>query len=320
MIEIKNDFKEFSNKDRDLLGAVLFAVTKTNEVYKVDLESNAVVELRNMILDVLDGIVNNEDMSFMDISAVDDRKDVVCVYDEGLALPEDLAEIQARLNNESNLEDMDFTQIQMNDIKMFIVHTGIDIDRLYLYQFVSNVNIYGRDKFFFKKDKHRLMRIDDDMVRITSKIHMAQLGDKLAIFELEQFEKIFKFHDVIKQEATSCMNKIQEMQLIENIEDFKSIVNDAKFTRKIIRAIRNSPVIKLGISNKQIIDFCMNYKSIAGKLKLNDDKDKLILDTKKSKDIFLNVMLDNFLSSELTKLYYESRAKDEIISDSEKES
>ncbi|EEW9939843.1 DUF4868 domain-containing protein [Campylobacter jejuni] len=315
MSEIKNNFIDFLNIDRNLLGAALFAITKTNEVYKVDLESNAVIELRNMILDVLNGIVNNEDMSFMDISTVDDRQNVVYVYDDGLAFPEDLAEIQAKLNNESNLEDMDFTQIQMSDIKMFIVHTGIDTNKLYLYQFVSNVNIYRRDKFFFKKDRHRLIRIDDDMVRITSKIQMAQLGDKLAIFELEQFEKMFKFHDVIKQEAASCMNKIQEMQLIENVEDFEDIVNDVRYARKIVRAIRNSPVIKLGISNSQIIDFCMNYKSIAGKLKLNDDEDKLILDTKKSKNIFLNVMLDNFLNSELTKLYYESKAKDEVISD-----
>lgn len=315
MSEIKNNFIDFLNIDRNLLGAALFAITKTNEVYKVDLESNAVIELRNMILDVLNGIVNNEDMSFMDISTVDDRQNVVYVYDDGLAFPEDLAEIQAKLNNESNLEDMDFTQIQMSDIKMFIVHTGIDTNKLYLYQFISNVNIYRRDKFFFKKDRHRLIRIDDDMVRITSKIQMAQLGDKLAIFELEQFEKMFKFHDVIKQEAVSCMNKIQEMQLIENVEDFEDIVNDVRYARKIVRAIRNSPVIKLGISNSQIIDFCMNYKSIAGKLKLNDDRDKLILDTKKSKNIFLNVMLDNFLNSELTKLYYESKAKDEVISD-----
>ncbi|EAK8023393.1 anti-phage protein KwaB [Campylobacter coli] len=315
MIEIKNYFKEFLDKDRDLLGAALFAVTKTNEVYKVDLESNAIVDLRNMFLDVLDGIINNENISFMNISAVDDRKDVTSVYDEDLALPEDLAEIQTQLNNENNLKDMDFTQMRMSDIKMFIVHTGIDTNKLYLYQFISSVNIYGRDKFLFKKDKHRLIRIDDDAVRITSKIHMAQLDDRVVIFELDQFEKIFKFHNVVKQEATSCMNKIQEMQLVANIEDFENIVNDVRYARKIVRAIRNSPVIKLGISNSQIIDFCMNYKSIAGKLKLNDDKDKLILDTKKSKNIFLNVMLDNFLNSELTKLYYESKAKDEVISD-----
>ncbi|HED6594369.1 TPA: DUF4868 domain-containing protein [Campylobacter coli] len=268
-----------------------------------------------MFLDVLDGIINNENISFMNISAVDDRKDVTSVYDEDLALPEDLAEIQTQLNNENNLKDMDFTQMRMSDIKMFIVHTGIDTNKLYLYQFISSVNIYGRDKFLFKKDKHRLIRIDDDAVRITSKIHMAQLDDRVVIFELDQFEKIFKFHNVVKQEATSCMNKIQEMQLVANIEDFENIVNDVRYARKIVRAIRNSPVIKLGISNSQIIDFCMNYKSIAGKLKLNDDKDKLILDTKKSKNIFLNVMLDNFLNSELTKLYYESKAKDEVISD-----
>ncbi|HEB7547812.1 TPA: hypothetical protein RZH76_001766, partial [Campylobacter coli] len=117
MIEIKNYFKEFLDKDRDLLGAALFAVTKTNEVYKVDLESNAIVDLRNMFLDVLDGIINNENISFMNISAVDDRKDVTSVYDEDLALPEDLAEIQTQLNNENNLKDMDFTQMRMSDIK-----------------------------------------------------------------------------------------------------------------------------------------------------------------------------------------------------------
>ena len=185
MIEIQNDFKEFLNKDRDLLGAALFAITKTNEVYKVDLENNATYELRNMFLDVLDGIVNNENVSFMNISAVDDRKNAVCVYDDGLDLPEDLIKIKDKIENELDLTLINFDQIQMSDIKMFIVHTGINSDKLYLYQFVSNVNIYGRDKFFFKKDKHRLIRIDDDMVRITSKIHMAQLGDKLAIFELE---------------------------------------------------------------------------------------------------------------------------------------
>lgn len=41
------------------------------------------------------------------------------------------------------------------------------------------------------------------------------------------------------------------------------------------------------------------------------------LDTKVSKDFFIKVLMDDFLTSQLTKFYYDSIAKDALISEAE---
>jgi hypothetical protein len=41
------------------------------------------------------------------------------------------------------------------------------------------------------------------------------------------------------------------------------------------------------------------------------------LDTKVSKDLFINLLMDNFLTSELTKFHYASIAKDSVENETE---
>ena len=49
-----------------------------------------------------------------------------------------------------------------------------------------------------------------------------------------------------------------------------------------------------------------------GKFKYSEDGLTIRLDTKKSKDAFIMLMNDAFLHSELSKRYYEAKAKDNI--------
>lgn len=58
-----------------------------------------------------------------------------------------------------------------------------------------------------------------------------------------------------------------------------------------------------------MIEFIKNHPITKSKLKLNGD-DKLILDTKISVEVFLKLLDDDYLQSELTKLLYDSRSKD----------
>ena len=46
--------------------------------------------------------------------------------------------------------------------------------------------------------------------------------------------------------------------------------------------------------------------------KLRYDSGKFVLDTKVSKNLFIKLLNDDFLTSELTRLYYDSIAKDNI--------
>ena len=52
-------------------------------------------------------------------------------------------------------------------------------------------------------------------------------------------------------------------------------------------------------------------------MKYNDSQTKFHLDTKVSKNLFIKILNDDLLTSELTKLYYDSLAKDDIIVEEE---
>ena len=62
-------------------------------------------------------------------------------------------------------------------------------------------------------------------------------------------------------------------------------------------------------NGKEAVEFIKKHPVTKSKLKLNGD-DKLILDTKISVEIFLKLLDDDYLQSELTKLLYDSRSKD----------
>ncbi|MUI52384.1 Kiwa anti-phage protein KwaB-like domain-containing protein, partial [Pseudomonas aeruginosa] len=48
------------------------------------------------------------------------------------------------------------------------------------------------------------------------------------------------------------------------------------------------------------------------RVRFNEEGNKVVLDTKVSKDLFIKVLMDDFLTSELTKFHYASVAKDAV--------
>lgn len=48
-------------------------------------------------------------------------------------------------------------------------------------------------------------------------------------------------------------------------------------------------------------------------MKYTEDNSQFILDTKVSKNLLVKMLNDDFLTSDLTKLYYDSLAKDNIV-------
>lgn len=92
---------------------------------------------------------------------------------------------------------------------------------------------------------------------------------------------------------------------------FNSRLDDISFARKLVKSANNSPVLNV-IPNEQIINFTQNHPALKGKFKYSKDKLQINLKTKKSQDLFLKLLNDDFLQSELTKRYYDSIAKDSV--------
>jgi hypothetical protein len=102
------------------------------------------------------------------------------------------------------------------------------------------------------------------------------------------------------------------MSIVQNIEELESLIDNITFARKLIKVARSSPVILNNIPNIQIIDFTKIHPALKGKIRYNEDESMIKLHTKKSKDLFVKLLNDDFLTSELTRLFYDSLAKDGI--------
>ncbi|WP_082601230.1 Kiwa anti-phage protein KwaB-like domain-containing protein [Ferrovum sp. JA12] len=55
-----------------------------------------------------------------------------------------------------------------------------------------------------------------------------------------------------------------------------------------------------------------NIPNIDRKIRFNQAEDKIVLDSKVSKDLFIKLLMDNFLTSALTNYHDESVAKDRL--------
>ncbi len=73
-----------------------------------------------------------------------------------------------------------------------------------------------------------------------------------------------------------------------------------------------SPILRLNIPKIEVIRFSKTHPALKDKFKYTEDGQTIRLDTKASKKLFIKLLNDEYLHSELTKQYYEAIAKDKI--------
>ncbi|HMB99485.1 MAG TPA: Kiwa anti-phage protein KwaB-like domain-containing protein [Flavobacteriaceae bacterium] len=83
------------------------------------------------------------------------------------------------------------------------------------------------------------------------------------------------------------------------------------FARKVLK-IRNSPVLRNNTPNAVIITFTKTHPALRNKMIYSFDDSQIIIETKISKELFIKMLDDANLTSELTNQFYESKANDAV--------
>ncbi len=310
--ELKAALQPFYDNKNEI-GVSVYAILKdpnNQGPKKIDIEDDATEGLKALFIQSLrDCITDREDLSVLNLSTSDERVDAVYIYD--LELPEELSSLEG-VTASDNLSLLDLADSELSGIKAILIEIGNNVGQVVLYKTMAPVNIFGRASFFLKKSQHRLEQIKDEFLRVSAGFQLMRINGELLVIDLGAIEKSFGFHEVIKREAISGINSIELMQLIENPEALRELVDDIKYARRFTKVAKASPVIRAGVPNATIISFCKAFPSLAGKIRFNNTEDKIILDTKVSKDLFIKLLMDNYLTSDLTKFHYESVAKDSV--------
>ena len=318
-VELKAALQKFYD-EYDEIGVSVYTILKDQEdsgPQKVDIESEAMQGLKALFIQSLrDSISEKEDLSVLDLSTSDERLDAIYVYD--IELPEELLAMESILQKDDlplfNLQESD-----LSNIKALLIEIGNNFGQMVLYKTMAPINIFGRKSFFLKKATYRMEKIEDEFLRISAGFQLLRINGKLLVLDLSAIEKSFGFHQVIKREAALGVTAVETMQLVQNPEVLHELLEDVKYARRLTKVAKASPVIKKDIPNESIIRFCKGFPKLVGKIRFNEAGDKIVLDTKVSQDLFIKLLMDDYLTSELTDLHYESVAKDSAELENEEE-
>lgn len=297
--------------ERDDLGIVVYGLLKGAEdaPRKLDIDNDSLAGLKALFLASIESrILQNEELSVLPLSSADERTNAIYEYD--------LAEVPVEVNSmqivaeHDDIDAFDFTEESLRDMGSLIVEIGNNDHQIVIYKSMAPVNVFGQSSFFLKKHDTRFEKIKDEFVRISPGFQMLKVEDSLLITELRAVERSFGFDSLIRKEAQAGISAIDAMDLVENIDVLQELADDLRYARKFTKIAKSSPVIEAGVTNQSIIGFCESFPALQGKIRFNDAGDQICLDTKKSKDLFIKLLMDDFLTSELTDFHYTSVAKD----------
>ena len=310
---------QFLNESPEDLEIVVYACLKDIESpLRLDIKFDDLPDIKQMFLDSIRfSIIDKEDYSVLPLSTADERGK--CFYSYDLDLPEELEHLENIIGND-NLTNFDFRSNQLAEIESLIIVIANSENEVSLYKKISPVEVIGRGGYMLWKANQRFEKFNDQLLRISPKFQAIRVNEEVIIINLEAIEKSFGFQDVIVREASVSVESIDSMQIVSNIESLQELVSDVSFARKLTRVARSSPVIRLKIPNEHIISFSKNHPATKNRMRYTEDETQFQLDTRVSKDLFIKLLNDDFLTSELTRLYYASLAKDGIEVDEEAES
>ena len=311
-----NEALAFINAPEGELQIIIYAnISGANEPRRLDIKEEDLTELRKLfVASIESSIISKEDHTVLPLSSADERGN--CFYQYDLEVPEGLKRLETIIGND-NLSNFSLSDNQFSNIESLIIVLADTKNEISLFKKLSTVEVIGRGGFMLWKSNQRFERFKDQLLRISSSFQALKVGGEIIIIDLDAIEKEFGFHEVIIKEATKSLSVIEEKELVDNIDSLKELVSDVRFARKLTKVARNSPVIRLGIPNESIIAFAKNHPLTKKKMKYNDSQTKFHLDTKVSKNLLIKILNDDLLTSELTKLYYDSLAKDDIIVEEE---
>lgn len=305
----------FLNPENGIGAALYFVINQDGEniIRFADIENEAKNELKDRFLEYIeDKFINNEDLHYQNISEADDRKNVVYRYDIE-ERPESL-NILDEILADGERDNFNFNQNNLDGLQGYLITIGNEGNQIALYKKHHPVNLLRQDRFLLFPSNERLVKAENDFIALDRSFDFMMVDDNLIVLKLNTLERFFGFEDVIRNQAQNIIATIEANQLLEDIEQLNELAQSLATAKKIMK-VRNSPVLNVPVEN--VINFINNHQELTGRIGFNDDGTRVRLTTGVSKKLFLKLLNDDYLFSQLTELQYDTHAKDRLNNNQE---
>lgn len=331
--EIQNYVRQFINEGSEIHLYLVLKEQQEGEVkyckYLANVESsdNTTYALMKLFTDYLkERILDNNELNtsgleeLPGLSSSDDVPGRIYVYDyaldnipDGLVLFKDF-ELHKDEDENYDLDQepkFNFKKHKLENLFGYIIHLHAGDNRCLLFKKHFNVHLIKHDKpLFGLLDDGKLEKVDGDFLKLDGKVDLLKIKDEIFVLNNNTLENHLGLKEFIKKDAEKGLEHIKKLDIVENFAVLKEhCENNFSLEKKLAKIMRTSPVVEQNISKKDIISFAKNKDSLKDKLKFN--KNHILLNTT-SIPVFLKLMNDSYLTSDLTKELYEAHAKDRM--------
>lgn len=245
---------------------------------------------------------NNEDLTVLPMSTIDNRADVLIGYD--------LADQPAGFDAIADLvtaqpEIFSFAQHDIADIKALAIKISSINSSIIFYKQLYPVSLVRQNQIMMKKVGNRFEYVNGDILKITNGFDVMLLDGEFFITNFKKFEKSFGFDEIAKRVQAQTAQSIIDLGLVD---DLKSYLIDGHAPRRDMLRVATSEVLNLPAD--AIILFAT---SIQAKTGFKVENNKIQLNSKESVKRFVKLLNDDYLKSGLTMNDYDSLAKNKMI-------
>ena len=197
---------------------------------------------------------------------------------------------------------------KLSDIWGFIIKLGNSEKEITLFKKNYPINLIRKAstyQLFFKNNA--LQIFNNDLLKLSHKIDVVYINNELIVLDKKEFENHFEYIAAMEKEANKKIDTIIDSKIVEDVTKIYDLIKKKSTLKKILNIDQNNPIFK--VEPKKIATFAKKYKL---DIELNEDKTKISITSKKAAEVFVKLLNDDYLISELTKLLYDSRGKTKL--------
>ncbi|MCF6407787.1 DUF4868 domain-containing protein [Chitinophaga filiformis] len=306
----------FLNDGNEHIGLSMYIIFKNGDIRFSNLGDSAREELKDNFIKYLNNRINKgSELHYSSLTDYTDKTNSVCHYD----LPERLDGFEPLnvVTTEEKQKEFSFKEDNFSDIQAFVFLIGNEGNKVALYKKQYPLSLIKRDSSFvgLRKSQTGLVKIESDILKINEKFEFLQVDNQVIVFDVRSLENSFGYNGILMRAAKTKFELIQEAELIDNVEELEELIKEKKYAKKINRVNASTPVLALPFN--KLKSFILAHPKLRKKIRFNNVGDKIKFHTKRSKELFLKLLSDNYLKSELTELLYESDEKEQLTNDEE---
>lgn len=195
-------------------------------------------------------------------------------------------------------------------LKGFIIKVNLNTGCFWIYQHKYPVTLINKKTSIYAllNSQNRYEPLTVDVVRFDNKMDLLIIGNSIFTKKINLLQSDFGFDKYIRTEANKEFNKIDKIGILSSSDSLKKMMTASKLTTaKKLLNIKNSKATSF--SKDELYNRIRNHSYYKDKFKFDENNHTLIVKSQKDINLFLKMMNDDFLHSELTDANYETNSK-----------